>query len=104
MRCSFCKSEFEIPRGMTIIQKDGTPRFYCSGKCRKNSEMGRDNKKVKWVLKIPENKAKAEEVKAANLVRQENIIKADHAMNIEKAAKKSAKAKRADAKEAVNKK
>ena len=85
---------------MTIIQKDGVPRFYCSGKCRKNSEMGRDNKKVKWVLKIAENKTKAEEVKANNLIRQENVIKADKAMNVEKAAKKSAKEERARIKEA----
>ena len=51
-KCSFCKQEYEFPCGVTSIQKDGNPRYYCSGKCRKNSEMGRDNKKVKWVKKI----------------------------------------------------
>ena len=89
---------------MTIVQKDGTPRYYCAGKCRKNSEMGRDNRKVMWVLKIPENKTKAEEVKANNLIRQEQVAKDSHAMNLEKAAKKSAKEGRANAKEAANKK
>ena len=34
------------------IQKDGTVRYYCSSKCRKNFEMGRKNKKVKWVRKM----------------------------------------------------
>jgi len=50
-RCSFCKGEYEFPRGTTVVQKDGTIRYYCSSKCRKNSEMRRDNKKVKWVIK-----------------------------------------------------
>lgn len=49
--CSFCKQNYENPRGMTVIQKDATARYYCSGKCRKNAEMGRDNKKVNWVRK-----------------------------------------------------
>jgi large subunit ribosomal protein L24e len=49
--CSFCKAQYEFPRGTTVVQKDGTPRYFCASKCRKNSEMGRDNKKVKWVRK-----------------------------------------------------
>jgi len=54
VRCSFCKSTYEFPLGTTVVQKDGTPRTYCSSKCRKNSEMGRDNRKVKWVTKNKE--------------------------------------------------
>lgn len=50
--CSFCKQNYEIPRGITVVQKDATAKYYCSSKCRKNSEMGRDNKKVKWVIKV----------------------------------------------------
>jgi large subunit ribosomal protein L24e len=50
-KCSFCKDNYEFPLGTTVIQKDGTAKYYCSSKCRKNSEMGRDNKKVKWVKK-----------------------------------------------------
>ena len=53
-RCSFCKSNYEFPRGITVIQRDGTPRTYCSSKCKKNSEMGRDNRRVKWVTKSTE--------------------------------------------------
>jgi large subunit ribosomal protein L24e len=59
VKCSFCKGSYEFPRGTTVVQKDGTPRYYCSSKCRKNSEMGRDNRKVKWVKKSPENKLDA---------------------------------------------
>ncbi len=49
--CSFCKSSYEFPKGTSVVQKDGNVRYYCSSKCRKNSEMGRDNRKVKWVKK-----------------------------------------------------
>lgn len=56
-RCSFCKSEYEFPHGITVVLKEGTPRYYCGSKCRKSSEMGRDNRRVKWVTKSKEAKA-----------------------------------------------
>ncbi len=49
--CSFCKQGYEFPRGTTVVHRDGTAKYYCSSKCRKNAEMGRDNKKAKWVKK-----------------------------------------------------
>ena len=49
--CTFCRKQYEFPRGVTVVQKDGSVKFYCASKCRKNSEMGRNNKKVKWVQK-----------------------------------------------------
>jgi ribosomal protein L24E len=49
--CTFCKKQYEFPRGTTVVLKDGTVKFYCSSKCRKSNEMGRNNKKVKWVRK-----------------------------------------------------
>ena len=49
--CSFCKKSYEFPKGTTVVQKDSSVRYYCSSKCRKNMEMGRLNKKVKWVRK-----------------------------------------------------
>jgi len=61
--CWFCKSNYEFPRGISVVQKDGSVRHFCSSKCRKNSEMGRNNKKVDWVRKsdvVKEAKAKLE--------------------------------------------
>jgi large subunit ribosomal protein L24e len=49
--CSFCKKAYEWPKGTTVVQKDSSVRYYCSSKCRKNMEMGRLNKKVKWIRK-----------------------------------------------------
>ena len=50
-RCTFCKTNYEFPRGVTVVQRDGTAKHFCSSKCRKNSTMGRDNKRTKWVTK-----------------------------------------------------
>lgn len=54
--CSFCKGSYEFPRGVTVVQKSGDAKHYCSSKCRKNSEMKRDNRKVKWVKKTKKAK------------------------------------------------
>lgn len=55
-KCSFCKTNYEFPHGITVVQKEGTPKYFCSGKCRKSSQMGRDNRRCKWVTKIAANK------------------------------------------------
>jgi len=62
--CSFCKNSYEFPKGTTVVQKDSSVRFFCSSKCRKNMEMGRLNKKVKWIVKsdiVKEEKKKRED-------------------------------------------
>ncbi len=67
--CSFCKEAYEFPRGTTVVQKDSSVRYFCSSKCRKNMEMGRLSKKVKWVRKsdtIKSIKAKKEASYAAS--------------------------------------
>ena len=61
--CSFCKKQYEFPKGTTVVQKDSSVRYYCSSKCRKNMEMGRLNKKVKWIRKS--DVVKAEKAKHA---------------------------------------
>ena len=57
--CSFCKKSYEFPRGITVVQKDGTPKTLCSSKCRKNFTMKRDNRKVSWVKKVKKVVVKA---------------------------------------------
>jgi large subunit ribosomal protein L24e len=87
MKCAFCKSDFDIPYGVTIVQKDGSIKSFCSSKCRKNAQMGRDNRKVKWVAKMKHNKAKAEEKRIEKEARQEKERKE------EKSAEKKVKKK-----------
>jgi large subunit ribosomal protein L24e len=69
--CSFCKNNYEFPKGTTVVQKDSSVRYFCSSKCRKNMEMGRLNKKVKWVRKGDVVKAEKEKREAAWKARQE---------------------------------
>lgn len=59
--CSFCKRAYQWPHGVSVVQKDGSVRFYCSGKCRKNNNMGRNNKKLKWTQNVTKESIKKEE-------------------------------------------
>ncbi len=84
--CSFCKKQYQIPRGMTVVMNDGTINHFCSSKCRKNSLMKR--RKVRWVLKNEENKA-ALKAKLENKKAREEAVKKE--AEAKKAAKKSIK-------------
>jgi ribosomal protein L24E len=48
-KCSYCGKQYEFPRGTTLVMKDGTLKYLCSGKCRKNWQMKR--RKVRWISK-----------------------------------------------------
>jgi len=57
-RCSFCKQNYEFPRGLTLILNDGNIMYFCTKKCRLNAlKLKRDNKKVNWVRKAGVNEA-----------------------------------------------
>ena len=48
-KCSFCKKQYEIPRGLTIVMNDNSVKYFCSSKCRKNSlKLKRDKNRVRW--------------------------------------------------------
>tara|TARA_Y100000310_G_scaffold298381_1_gene332288 strand:- start:15599 stop:15802 length:204 start_codon:yes stop_codon:yes gene_type:complete len=49
--CSFCKRQYEFPRGMTLVLANGDLLRFCSSKCQKNNKLGRIGKKVNWVRK-----------------------------------------------------
>lgn len=49
-KCSYCGKEYDIPKGLTLVMKDGKVKYLCSGKCRKNMLMKR--RKVRWISKI----------------------------------------------------
>ena len=71
--CFFCKESYDFPKGTTVVQKDGSARYFCSSKCRKNSEMGRLAKKVKWIRKsviVKEEKAKKDVARAELLAKK----------------------------------
>jgi len=53
-RCSYCKKEYFLPRGLTFVRKDGSVNYLCSSKCRKNMLMKR--RKVRWISKPKKDK------------------------------------------------
>ncbi len=48
-KCSYCGKTYENPKGLTLVKTDGTIKYFCSSKCRKNMAMKR--RKVNWIRK-----------------------------------------------------
>ena len=48
-KCSYCGKEYGFPKGITLVMKDGSVKYLCSSKCRKNMLMKR--RKVRWISK-----------------------------------------------------
>ncbi len=44
--CSFCGKQYNLEKGLTLVETSGKIKYFCSSKCRKNAEMKR--KKRKW--------------------------------------------------------
>ena len=73
-----------------MVQKDNSVRYFCSSKCRKNMEMGRLNKKVKWIRKSDVVKAEKEKKNIAYRAKQE-ALKAEAEVKAKAKAKVSKK-------------
>jgi ribosomal protein L24E len=50
---------YEFPRGLTFVSKDGTVKYLCSSKCKKNMTMKR--RKVEWIRKAKSSKEELKE-------------------------------------------
>ena len=61
--CSFCKKNYDEPRGLTVFTFDGRAINYCSSKCRRNMALKRDPKKVNWVKREKKKKLKENKIK-----------------------------------------
>ncbi len=51
MKCSFCKDNIEQGTGKMFVKGDGSVFYFCSSKCEKNFNLGRNPRKVLWVKK-----------------------------------------------------
>lgn len=58
MKCSYCGKDYEFPKGLTYVLKDGKVKNLCSSKCRKNMLMKK--RKVRWISKKKEGKESEE--------------------------------------------
>ncbi|MFH1823227.1 MAG: 50S ribosomal protein L24e [archaeon] len=50
-KCSFCGEQIEEGKGIIYVTNDSRVHNFCSSKCRKNKNLGRIPKKVKWIRK-----------------------------------------------------
>jgi ribosomal protein L24E len=53
-KCVYCGNTYEFPRGLSLVTKDGSVKYLCSSKCRKNMAMKR--RKVEWIRKAKRTK------------------------------------------------
>lgn len=60
-KCVYCKENYEFPKGLTLVMKDGKVNYLCSSKCRKNMLMKR--RKVRWILAKEKSALKEKEAK-----------------------------------------
>jgi len=56
MKCSFCDKNIKEGTGKMFVKNDGTIYYFCSRKCEKNMNMGRNPKKMKWAKKLKQSK------------------------------------------------
>ena len=70
-RCSYCKEDYGLPRGITLVKTDGVIVYLCSSKCRKNMLMKR--RKVRWILK----KKKGKDVQSVEKVEKKEEVKVE---------------------------
>lgn len=88
-KCTFCGKEERYYKGINLIRNVGTVSFFCSSKCRKNSEkLGRDKRKVRWTeaFHITREKARTREHENKERSKKEKEAKQEI-----KESKKSAK-------------
>ena len=64
-KCSFCDVTIKAGRGKIFVTLDGRAMSFCSPKCEKNFKLGRNPKKVKWVVKGKKAREKKEAGKKA---------------------------------------
>lgn len=51
MKCSFCGKSFKPPKGKMFVKNDGSVLYFDSSKCEKYYFMGKNPKKLKWIMK-----------------------------------------------------
>lgn len=58
VKCYFCGNAIPQGQGMMFVKNDGKVLYFCSSKCERNAEMGREGKKKKWTKTYAGEKGK----------------------------------------------
>ncbi len=51
MKCSICKTNLAKGGGKMFVRNDGKIFYFCGSKCQGNFNLGRTEKKLRWVKK-----------------------------------------------------
>ncbi|MFB6124402.1 MAG: 50S ribosomal protein L24e [Halanaeroarchaeum sp.] len=46
--CDYCGADIEPGTGTMYVYNDGTTVYFCSAKCEKNADLGREPRDVEW--------------------------------------------------------
>jgi large subunit ribosomal protein L24e len=69
-KCTFCGKQEQQHKGLSLIKNDGTVSYFCSSKCRKNSALKRDSRKIRWAEAFHISRDKAREKEAAKITQE----------------------------------
>ena len=58
-KCVFCGIDENPFKGIHVIGNDGNVNYFCSSKCRKNSNLKRDKRRVRWTEAFHTTREKA---------------------------------------------
>ncbi|MFC5367419.1 50S ribosomal protein L24e [Salinirubrum litoreum] len=47
-QCDYCGADIEPGTGTMFVHTDGTVTHFCSSKCEKNADLGREPREVNW--------------------------------------------------------
>ena len=57
-KCSFCSGDIQKGKGKMFVRNDGKVFHYCSRKCERSMNMGRNPVNVGWIRKKKKSKKK----------------------------------------------
>ncbi|WP_254830823.1 50S ribosomal protein L24e [Haloglomus salinum] len=72
--CNFCGDDIEPGTGTMFVRVDGTTEHFCSAKCERSDELGREPRNVGWT---EAGRQAAEANRAADEARQEAAAEAE---------------------------
>jgi large subunit ribosomal protein L24e len=49
--CDYCGAEIDQGTGTMYVKVDGETMHFCSSKCEKNADLGRESRDVEWARK-----------------------------------------------------
>jgi large subunit ribosomal protein L24e len=92
--CSFCKKNYNLPRGLTLFTFDGRSVHFCSSKCKRNLDLKRDPKKVNWIKREKKGKQAEEKAEKIKAIKAESENKKAEIKSAEDSKKESAEGKK----------